>query len=129
MGLDYDQSISATNKQYSIRKVESRGTLWPRLGVSGARMGVRGSALNSCAQEQFNDLLRSPAAILNSCRHTPNKKKGGSRAFTDLLRSPDTILHDCQRSHGHPGPADRGLMGILVQPTVLETFGNSGGNS
>ena len=22
-----------------------------------------------------------------------------------------------------------GLMGILVQPTVLETFGNSGGNS
>ena len=63
----------------------------------------------SCAFSHgpFNDLLRSPAAILSSCRRSPKKKREGHEQFTDLLRSPDTILHDCKRSHGHPGPANR----------------------
>ena len=42
-----------------------------------------------------------------------NPRTHSHEQFTDLLRSPDAILHDCKRSHGN----------------VLETFGNSGGNS
>ena len=72
-------------------------------------MGVRGSALNSCAQEQFNDLLRSPAAILNSCRHTPNKKK----------REGHERLQICSGRLTQSYMIASGLMGILVQPTVV----------
>ena len=87
--------------------MESRGTLWPRLGVSGARMCVRGSALDSCAQEQFERPAQVACRNLKLLQALSNKKREGHEQFTDLLRSPDTILHDCKRSHGHPGPANR----------------------
>ena len=78
---------------------------------------MRGSALNGSAQEQFNDLLRSQAAILCYCRRS--QKKG--RVTSSLPICSGRLTQSYMIASG--------LMGTLVQPNVLETFGNSGGNS
>jgi hypothetical protein len=73
---------------------------------------MRGSALNGSAQEQFNDLGR--------CRRSQKKKKQ-ERVTSSLPICSGHLTQSYMIASG--------LMGTLVQPNVLETFGNSGGNS
>ena len=72
---------------------------------------MRGSALNGSAQEQFNDLGR--------CTRSQQKKQ--ERVTSSLPICSGHLTQSYMIASG--------LMGILAQPNVLETFGNSGGNS
>ena len=72
-------------------------------------MGVRGSALNSCAQEQFNDLLRVACRNLEFLQaHSKQKKREGHER-----------LQICSGRLTQSYMIASGLMGILVQPTVV----------